>query len=223
VAEPDPGDNDLAQLDLFGAIGGVRGAVDGALPATAFVVARIITGGMLLPAAVATAVGLVVVALRRMHGLSLLQAWGGFFALAIAIVVARATGTGEGFFLPGIIGTALAGVAFVVSLIAGRPAIGAALATYDAKYAGWRNYYPLRRACAIATAVWAMTFFVRAGISTWIYRQPGDASGELLIVSNLVKWPLMVGAALLTLMLVRRAGPPPAPDTLADLEVAKPN
>ncbi|MGN6475444.1 MAG: DUF3159 domain-containing protein [Mycobacteriales bacterium] len=216
MAEPDPRDTDSPPLDFFGAIGGVRGAVDGALPATAFVVTRIVTDGMLVPAVVAVAVGLVIVALRRLHGLSLLQAWGGFFALAIAILVARATGKGEGFFLPGIIGTALAGTGLAISVVIRKPAVGAALASYDVKYARWHEHEPLRRACSVATGVWALTFFVRAGVSTWIYRQPGDASGKLLIVSNLVKWPLIAGAALLTLALVRRAGLPPDSNTEMD-------
>lgn len=212
MAEPDPRDDGSPQLDFVSLIGGWRGAVDGALPATAFVVTRIVSGGMLVPALVAIVVGLAVVGLRRLHGLSLLQAWGGFLALAVAILVARATGKGEGFFLPGIIGTATAGAVFAGSLVTGRPAVGTALASYDVKYARWREHEPLRRACSVTTAVWALTFFVRASVSTWIYRQPGDASGKLLVVSNLVKWPLIAGAALLTLALVRRAGPPPDPE-----------
>lgn len=211
MAELEPRDGTVPEFDLAAAIGGWRGAVDSALPATAFVVVRLVTGGMLVPSIAAIGVGLGVVALRRLHGLSLAQAWSGFFGLGLAILVARATGKGEGFFLPGIVSTAAIGVVFVVSLMAGRPAVGTALATYDAKYVGWRDHEPLRRACSIATAVWALTFFVRAGIATWIYQQPGDADGKLLIVINVVKWPLIAAAALITLALVRRAGPPPEP------------
>ncbi|HVY09092.1 MAG TPA: DUF3159 domain-containing protein [Mycobacteriales bacterium] len=206
-------DEEASFRDVFvETIGGWRGAVDSALPATAFVVVRIATGGMLTASLVAIAVGLGVVGLRRLRGQSLLQAFGGFFALGVAILVARATGKGEGFFLPGIISTAALGVAFVVSLLVGRPVVGAALATYDTRYARWRDHAPLRRACTIATAVWALTFFVRAAVATWIYQQPGDADGTLLIVSNAVKWPLIAGAAFLTVLLVRRAGPPPETD-----------
>lgn len=212
---PDDSDNSGARaapsIDIMTAIGGWRGIVESALPATAFVVVRVITGGLTVPTLAAVAVGLGAVGLRLLRGSSALQAWGGFFGLGVAIIVARATGTGEGFFLPGIVTVAALGVAFSISLLARRPAVGAALATYDAKYAGWREYQPLRRACTIATAVWAVTFFARAGVATWIYQQPGDADGTLLIVTNMVKWPLTIGAALLTLYLVRRAGPPPAP------------
>ena len=209
MAEPDRDDvAEDAPLSYFhDVMGGWRGALEGALPATAFVVVRIVTGGMLAPALVAIAVGLGAVALRRHHGSSPLQAWGGFFGLAVAILVARATGKGEGFFLPGIIGTGTLGVVFTLSLLVKRPAVGYALASYDTKYERWREYEPLRRACTIATAVWALTFYVRAGVATWIYRQPGDADGKLLIVINAIKWPLIAGAALITFALVRRAGP----------------
>ncbi|HVT20115.1 MAG TPA: DUF3159 domain-containing protein [Mycobacteriales bacterium] len=215
MAEPDRdgGVEGSLQSEFINAIGGWRGALEGALPATAFVVVRIVTGGMLVPAVVAVAVGLGAVGLRRLHGSSPLQAWGGFFGLALAILIARVTGKGEGFFLPGIVGTAAAGVVFAASVMAGRPAVGFALATYDEKYLRWREHAPLKRACTIATAVWALTFFIRAGIATWVYRQPGDADGTLLIVINAVKWPLIAVAAFLTLVLVRRAGPPPEPDS----------
>ena len=215
VAEENPGDiaEDAARSVFIDAIGGWRGAIDSTLPATAFVVMRIVTGRLPLAALVAGAVGLGVVGLRRLRGQSLLQAWGGFFGLAVAILVARATGTGEGFFLPGIVTTAALGVVFSLSVLVGRPAVGTALASYDAKYLRWREHEPLRRACTIATAVWALTFFVRAGVATWIYRKPGDAGGTLLITINAIKWPLIVGAAYLTLTLVRRAGPPPEPDS----------
>jgi hypothetical protein len=221
VAEPDREDvAEDAPLSYFhDVVGGWRGALEGALPATAFVVVRIATGGMLVPALAAIAVGLGAVGLRLLHGTSPLQAWGGFFGLGVAILVARATGKGEGFFLPGIIGTGALGVVFTVSLVVNRPAVGFAIASYDTKYLRWREYEPLRRACAIATAVWAVTFFIRAGIAAWIYQQPGDADGKLLIVINAIKWPLIAGAAILTLALVRRAGPPPDPEATTPTSV----
>ena len=51
-----------------------------------------------------------------------------------------------------------------------------------------------------------MTFFVRAGVAYWVYSLPGNRDGLLLIVVNAVKWPLIVGAALLTVLLVKRSG-----------------
>lgn len=190
------------------AFGGVRGLVDSALPATVFVLVRLAFG--LRPALyAAVGTGLTVLAVRLLRRQPLQQAASGFLGLAVAVLVARATGTGKGFFLPGILTTALTGVAFVVSLALRRPAVGLALQAYDTAYEGWQQHPPLKRAAELATAFWALTFFVRSGVAYAVYRQPGDHAGALLVVINLVKWPLIVAAALLTVALVRKAGPPP--------------
>jgi hypothetical protein len=193
------------------AFGGVRGLLDSALPATVFVLVRLATGSLGTAIWASVGVGLAVLALRALRGQPLSQAVSGFLGLALAVLVARATGSGEGFFLPGILTTALTGVAFVGSLAVGRPAVGVALAAFDQAYAGWREHPPLLRACRTATAFWALTFFVRAGVAFWVYQQAGDHDGVLLIVINAVKWPLIALAALLTVSLVRRAGHPPVP------------
>ncbi len=199
------------------ALGGGRGLLDSALPATVFVLVRLATERLTLAIAVALATGLALLGLRRLRGEPLQQVGSGFLGLVLAVLVARATGKGEGFFLPGILTTAGTGVFFLGSLLLGRPAVGLALAAYDAKYAAWQEHPGLRRACTIATAVWAVTFFVCAGVATYVYRLSGDNDGLLLVVVNAVKWPLIVGAAGLTVVLVRRSGyGRPAPDALRD-------
>jgi hypothetical protein len=203
-----PDGRDVSATTFVDALGGGRGLFDSAVPATVFVVARLISGSLTTAVAVAVAAGLLIVVLRRLRGQPLQQAASGFFGLVIAVLVARATGKGEGFFLPGIVITGGMGVGFLLSLLAGKPAVGAALAAYDEKYAGWKDHPPLYRAARICTAVWAATFFIRAGIATLVYNRHGDNAGLLLIVVNAVKWPLIVGAALLTVRMVRRAGLP---------------
>lgn len=200
---------------LLAQMGGVRGLLDSALPATVFVLVRLFTDDLTLPIALSLATGLGVVALRRTRGEPMQQAFSGFFGLAIAVVFARATGTGEGFFLPGIAFTALTGVAFLVSLLVGRPAVAYALTAYDPRYAAWKTHAPLRRACQLSTAFWTVTFFLRAGIASYVLTREGDNDGTLLIVINAVKWPLILAAVALTVVLVRRAGLPaqaPEPD-----------
>jgi hypothetical protein len=212
---------EVSATTFVDALGGGRGLFDSAVPATVFVVARLISGSLTTAVVVAVVSGVLIIALRRLRGQPLQQAASGFFGLAIAVLVARLTGKGEGFFLPGILITAGMGVGFVLSLLAGRPAVGAALAAYDEKYAGWRDHPPLYRAARICTAVWAVTFFLRAGIATYIYRLPGDHPGLLLLVINVVKWSLIVGAALLTVRMVRRAGLPEAEASGATAAVAE--
>ena len=210
-AAPQPREVDTPSL--MAQMGGVRGLLDSALPATVFVVARLFTDDLTLPIALSLVTGLAVVALRRGRGEPLQQAFGGFFGLAIAVLFARATGTGEGFFLPGIAFTALTGVVFLVSLLIGKPAVAFALTAYDPRYAAWKVHPPLRRACQVATAFWTVTFFIRAGVASYVLTREGDNDGTLLIVINAVKWPLIVSAVALTVVLVRRAGlPAPEPE-----------
>ena len=195
--------------------GGVRGVIDSSLPATVFVVARFFTEGLNGPIAVAVATGLVVVALRRSRGQSTQEAFSGFFGLLLAVVIVRSTGSGKGIFLPGIAITAVSGVVFLVSLLVKRPIIGLALTTIDPKYAQWRSHAPLRRACFLATAIWCVSFFVRAAVATTIYLAVEDSAqdnGVILIVINCVKWPLIVGSALATVWLVREADVPDVPE-----------
>jgi hypothetical protein len=186
-------------------LGGGRGLLDSALPAAVFVVARLVTGNLNAAIAVALVAGVVLVALRRARGESLQQVGSGFFGLVIAVLFARVTGSGEGFFLPGIFLTGLTGVGFAVSLVVGRPAVALALAAYDPKYAGWRDHAGLRRACTTATAVWATTFFIRAGVAAFVISRDGDHTGLVFVVINIVKWTLIALAALVTVVLVRRA------------------
>ena len=194
---------------LLAQMGGVRGLLDSALPATVFVLANlVIDGGLTVPIVLSLVAGLLVVVLRRLRGEPVQQAFSGFFGLAIAVAFARFTGTGEGFFLPGIFTTGLTGVVFLVSLLLGRPAVGYALTAYDPRYAAWKDHPPLRRACMLATAFWALTFFVRAGVAGFVYTREGDNDGTLLIVVNAVKWPLILAAVVLTVVLVRKAGLP---------------
>jgi hypothetical protein len=188
------------------AMGGTRGLIDSAVPATVFVLARLVTGSLTTAIVVSLLSGVLLLGLRLRRGEPLQHVGSGFFGLVVAVLVARVTGTGKGFFLPGILTTALTGVAFVVSLALRRPAVGLALAAYDARYRGWAEHPALRRACTIATAFWAGTFFVRAGVAYWVYSLPGDRDGLLLVVINAVKWPLIVAAAVLTVVLVRRSG-----------------
>jgi hypothetical protein len=213
---------EVETASLLAQMGGLRGLLDSAVPATVFVLANLVVDdGLTIPIVLSLIAGLVIVVLRRTRGEPVQQAFSGFFGLAVAVLFARATGTGEGFFLPGIISTALTGVAFLVSQLLGKPAVGYALTAYDPRYGAWKTFAPLKRACRIATAFWTVTFFIRAGVATFVYTRDGDNDGLLLIVVNAVKWPLIVSAVVLTVVLVRRAGLPDSDtDAASDEEPA---
>ena len=187
-------------------VGGVRGLLDSGLPATVFVLVRLVSHSMTLSVVLALASGLALGALRRSRGEPLMQVGSGFFGLLIAAGFALFTGTGKGFFLPGIFLVGFSGVAFLVSLALGKPAVGLALEAYDAKYAGWRDHPGLLRAVRVATVIWAASFFLRAAVATYVYNQPGDHVGQLFVIINIVKYVLIIGAALATVSLVKGSG-----------------
>jgi hypothetical protein len=216
VADAAP--KELTTGTLLQQFGGVKGMVDSSIPATLFVIVRFFAS-LNVSIAVAVAAGLLVVALRRAQGETLQHAFSGFFGLLVAVLIVRSTGTGKGIFLPGILITAGSGVAFGLSLLLGRPAVALGLAAADPRYAAWKTHEPLRRACALSTAAWCASFFVRAGVATVVYLAYGDSPGDnlaILIVINAVKWPLIIGSALLTVALVKRAGLPPSGDRTAE-------
>ncbi len=207
---PAPAPNELSTATLLEIFGGTRGLIDSSVPSTVFVVANFFaTRNQAISAAVVA--GLIVVVLRKVRGESLKQAFNGFFGLLLAVVIVRSTGTGKGFFLPGILITAGSGLAFGISLLVRRPAVALALGAVDPRYAVWREDEPLRRACTRATAVWCASFFIRAGVASAVALSVGDAAADnlvILIVINAVKWPLIIGSALYTVALVKAADVP---------------
>lgn len=207
VPEPSRGLTTGTMLEAFG---GKKGLVDSSLPATVFVIVRLLAP-LNTAIVAAVAVGLAVVALRRVRGEPLQQALSGFFGLLLAVAIARSTGTGKGFFLPGILITAGSGVVFAISLLVRKPAVALALSAIDPRYAIWPTHAALRRACVLSTAAWSASFFVRAAVASAVALSVGDGASDnlvLLVAINAVKWPLIIGSALLTVTLVRRAEVP---------------
>ncbi len=207
---PAPAPKELSTATLLEVFGGTRGLIDSSVPSTVFVVANFFaTRNQAISAAVVG--GLVIVVLRTVRGESLKQAFSGFFGLLLAVLIVRSTGTGKGFFLPGILITAGSGLAFGISLLVRRPAVALALAAIDPRYAVWREHEPLRRACTRATAVWCVSFLIRAAVASAVALSVGDAASDnlvILIVINAVKWPLIIGSALYTVALVKAADVP---------------
>lgn len=211
TATPPKGDLSVRHfLDLFG---GVAGLFDSTVPALVFIVVKLVsdlnTG--IIAAVVA---GLAIVAFRRARGETLQHSASGFFGLLLAVLIARATGSGKGFFLPGIILTGLSGVAFAVSALVRRPAIALVLVAIDPKYAVWKEHPALRRACVRSTWVWAASFFIRAAVATAVALTVGDNARDNAILFGVIqveKYLMLAGAALYTVVAVRRIHVPPLP------------
>jgi hypothetical protein len=197
-------------LELFG---GVKGLFDSTVPAVLFIVVKVVAG---LNAGIiaAVAVGLLIVVVRIVRGESLQYSASGFFGLLLAVLIARATGSGKGFFLPGILLTGLSGLGFLISILVRRPAIALVLVSINPKYEAWKELPELRRACVRATWVWAISFFIRAAVATVVAIAVGDNARDnaiLFAVIQVEKYALLAGAALYTVVAVRRVKVPIAP------------
>lgn len=193
--------------DLKAAIGGVRGFIDSSIPPLVFVLVRIISGNLRTAIVSSIAVGAAMMLLRIQRKESTQQAVTGFLGVAIAAAVSAKTGTGKGFFLPGILMVAAMGVGGLISILVRRPFVGLGLAAFDKRYADWREDSKLYRACQISSIVWTISFFLRATVATIVYSAAGDHPGKLLIIINVVKIPSMIIAGYITYILVKRATP----------------
>lgn len=206
-------DHELTLSSLMTVFGGGKGLFDSSVPVGVFVLVRFFAP-LNIEILAAIVAGLLIVALRKARGESLQQAFGGFFGLLLAVLIVRSTGSGKGIFWSGIAITAGSGVLMLISLLARRPAVAMLLSAIDPRYGAWRTHEPLRRAVFVSTFVWMVSFFIRAAVATTVLLAVGDKDRDSLVVYvviNAVKWPLIVGSALLTVALVKRAEVPPVP------------
>src|SRR5437879_10299588 len=142
-------------------MGGGKGVFDSSVPAIVFILVRL-ASDLNTAVVAAVAAGLLVVAYRRIRGESLQYCVSGFLGLLVAVLISKATGTGKGFFYPGIALTAVSGVGFALSNLLRQPAVALALVAIDTKYEAWRTDPALRRACVQATWVWSASFLIRS-------------------------------------------------------------
>ena len=227
MSKPSPEErHELSVGHLLALFGGAKGVFDSSVPAIVFIVVKLIAG---LNAGIVAAVaaGVVIVVVRLVRGETLQHSISGFFGLLLAVLIARATGSGKGFFLPGILITALSGLGFLISLLVRRPAIALVLVAIDPKYEAWKTHAALRRACVRATWVWAASFFIRAGVATAVALTVGDNAKDNAILFGVIqveKYALLAFAALYTVAVVRAVGPLPevALPEVAQPEVAQP-
>ena len=198
--------HDLRVGHFLALFGGVKGVFDSSAPALVFIGVKLLSD-LNTAIVAAVAVGLLIVLYRKAKGESLQQSVSGFFGLLIAVLIARATGTGKGFFLPGILITGFSGVAFAVSNLVGQPAVALILVTIDQKYAGWKEDAALRRACVRSTWVWAASFLIRAAVATAVALSVGDNVKDNAILFGVIqveKYVLIAAAAFYTVTAVRR-------------------
>jgi hypothetical protein len=112
------------------------------------------------------------------------------FGVIVAVSIALATGTAEGYFWPRMFLNAGWALAFLVSVVVGRPAISFVVHSLYRFPWTWLSHVRVRPAFAELTLAWAAFFAVKAGVFLLLI-VAGEA-GVLAIVSFALGWPAFV-------------------------------
>jgi hypothetical protein len=189
-------------------MGGVPGIIASTIPVAVFVVVNIAaTLQPALIAAIAAGVGIAIWRIARKQPLQ--PAVSGLFGVGIAAFIAYRTGEARGFYLPGLIYSAVLGLAFLVSVIVRWPLAGVIWHGINGDGQSWRRDPRLLRAYTWASLLWTLVFAARLVVQGLLYN--ADATTWLGIARLAMGYPL-VGVALLgTVWAVSRARRLPNP------------
>ena len=168
---------------LLEQMGGVPGIVASTIPVAVFVVVNIVS--------------------------TLQPAVSGLFGVGVAAFIAYRTGEARGFYLPGLIYSAVLGLAFLVSVLVRWPLAGVIWHGINGDGQSWRRDPRLLRAYTWASLLWTLVFAARLVVQGLLYN--ADATTWLGIARLAMGYPL-VGVALLgTIWAVSRARRLPNP------------
>ena len=173
-------------LEELRAVLGKGGLLDTVLPPALFLVGNGIAG---FNAAMIAALGAaaVIALLRLRRGQSLLFALGGMASVGLAIGLALLLGRSEGFFLPGILNSALMLALALVSLALRKPMV--AWTSFLARRwpLEWYWHPHVRPAYTEVTVAWAAFFALRLGWQGALFQ--GQATERLALANALTGWP----------------------------------
>ena len=189
-------------------MGGVAGIVASTIPVAVFVVVNVVSS--LRPALIAAlAAGVAVAGWRIARKQPLQPAVSGLFGVGVAAFIAYRTGEARGFYLPGLIYSAVLGLAFLVSVLVRWPLAGVIWHGINGDGQSWRRDPRLLRAYTWASLLWTLVFAARLVVQGLLYN--ADATTWLGIARLAMGYPL-VGVALLgTIWAVSRARRLPNP------------
>jgi len=153
----------------------------------------------------AGAAALAVVGFRWLRGQPLTTAWYGVVGVAIGAALAKATGSGTGYFLPKVASNILYGTAFLVSVVIGKPLIGVAWAFFHRQPLAWGYRAEVRRVFAALTLMWAGAHFLRAVVYGVLIADDKDRTGSLATATVVLGLPLTGALLAVTLIVIRRS------------------
>jgi uncharacterized protein DUF3159 len=166
----------------------------------------------------AGAAALGVVGFRWLRGQRLTSAWYGVAGVVLGAALAKATGSGNGYFIPKVASNALYGAAFLASVLIGKPLIGVAWAFFHRQPFAWGYRAEVRRVFSALTLMWAGAYFFRAAVYGVLITDGKDRTGALATAAVALGLPLTGALLAITLIVIRRSlgprGRPPAHEPL---------
>jgi hypothetical protein len=183
-------------------MGGISGLIYSSLPVLVFVPVST-TFGLLPAIGAALGVATLILVWRLIRRDSVQPAISGFFGVGISALIAYIVGASKGYFLLGIWTSLFWAVAFALSILFRRPAVGYIWGWVNSHDRAWRG---LRRAVVafdLATFVWVLVFTSRFVVQQHLYE--ANQTGWLGVARIAMGWPLTAVAALVTYLAIRAA------------------
>lgn len=142
---------DDGSLDVMASIGGWRGLVEAALPATAFLVTYLLTENLTWGIVLALGIGAVFSAVRLLQRGTTVQALSGVAGVAICAAFAYFSGDARGYYEPGFYVNGAYIAAFIISIMVKWPFVGVLFGLIRGEGFEWRQDRRRRRRYALAT------------------------------------------------------------------------
>lgn len=190
---------------------------DAVLPPVVFVAVDAWRG---LEAAAIAALGLAVLllAVRVVRGQRILYALSGAAGVGFSVGLALWSGSAATYFVPGVIGNLLTGLACAGSVLIGRPLTAEASRLIYQWPADWYRHPRVRPAYREVTWAWAAFYLAKAVLGAWLVQR--EATGALAAVRVASGLPALAVMLLFTYRYVdwrlRTTGAPPAEAFAAD-------
>lgn len=174
---------------------------DTVLPPLVFVTANAVLGLVVAAlAALTLAAGAVLYRLWRRQ--RLMYALSGLGGVALAVGFALVSGTASGFFVPGILTSGLAGLAYLVSVFVRRPLVAVLSAAIYRWPLDWYWHPKVRPAYSEITLGWAALYLAKAALQVVLVRR--EAVGWLAAARIATGWPAFALLILVTYAYVNR-------------------
>lgn len=160
MTEPERGARQIVaeEFDTMAAIGGVRGIIEGALPAVVFVVSYVATQNLTVALIASLALVAGMVLLRLIQRGSLVQSITGVLGVLIGLAWAWFSGEARDYFAWGIIVNALYLAGCLLTLLFRRPLVGLLVQIFTGKS---QKGSPKHGRYVAATWLWAVMFAAR--------------------------------------------------------------